>query len=285
MFLKNNIFCYFLIVSGAMVQGIGISVFLAPYGIAPGGVMGIAIMLKKFMSLNTASIIFLINIPLIITAFFAFGREFFIKTSVATTFVSLWVEFFSKYKPVSDDKLLCAVFGGALIALSLGMVFHAGGSTGGMDIVVRLLRKVFPHIRTGTIFLLADGLICTLMGVVYHNVNNALYAFVALAVCSKLLDLILYGADEAKLVFIFSDKNEMIMNNLLEKLKVGASYIEGKGGFYGQSINIIMCAIKKSRFPKLSQIVKETDERSFMVVSSANEIYGKGFKKYNEHLL
>ena len=285
MLLKNRFFCYFLIVLGAIAQGIGIGLFLDPYGIAPGGVMGIAIMISNFTGFQTGSLILLINLPLLAAAFFFFGRSFFVRTTVATFLVSVSVDIFSEFTPPSDDRIICAIAGGALIAFSLGIIFHAGGSTGGMDIIVRFLRKAFPHLKSGTIFLIIDGIICVFMGVVFKNVNNALYAFVALAVCSKLLDLILYGADEAKLVFIFTEKSEKIMKSLLLNLEVGASYLSGEGGFSGENKKIIMCAIKKSRFPKLSQIVKEIDDKSFMVVSSASEIYGKGFKKYNEILL
>jgi len=285
MLLKNKFFCYLAIVLGALAQGIGIGLFLDPYGMAPGGVMGIAIMISKFTGFQTGSLILIINLPLLASAFFFFGRSFFVRTTVATLLVSLSVDFFSKITPPSEDRIICAVAGGSLIAISLGVIFKAGGSTGGMDIIVRFLRKSFPHLKSGTIFLIVDGIICAFMGIAFRNVNNALYAFVALAVCSRLLDLILYGADEAKLVFIFSDKSDKIMKSLLVNLEVGASYLTGEGGFSGNKQKIIMCAIKKSRFPKLSEIVKDIDEKSFMVVSSASEIYGKGFKKYNELLL
>ena len=274
-----------MIFLGAVAQGVGVGLFLDPYGIAPGGVTGIAIMISKFTDCKTGSLILLINLPLPAAAFFCLGRTFFVRTTVATFLVSVFVDIFSGFSPPSSDRIICAIAGGTLIAISLGLIFHAGGSTGGMDIVVRFLRNSFPHVKSGTIFLAIDGIICLLMGVVFRNINNALYAFVALAVNSKLLDFFLYGSDEAKLVFIFSEKSEKIMKSLLMNLDVGASYLTGEGGFSGNRQKIIMCAIKKSRFPKLSEIVKSVDQCSFMVVSSASEIYGKGFKNYNELLL
>lgn len=283
--VKNVFLSYLLIVFGAVAQGVGVGLFLDPYGIAPGGVMGIAIMISKFTGFKTGSLILLINLPLLAVSFFFFGKTFFTRTLVATVLVSASIDLFSTFPPASEDKLLCSLAGGALIAISLGAVFHAGGSTGGMDIIVRFLRKALPQLKSGTIFLIVDGAICFLSGFVFKDINTALYAFVALAVSSKLLDFVLYGSDEAKLVFVFSEKNEEIMKHLLVKLEVGASYLSGEGGFYGSEQKIIMCAIKKSRFPKLEEVVKSVDSKSFMVVSSASEIYGKGFKNYNELLL
>lgn len=279
---KNKILCYFLIGVSAAVQGVGISLFLEPYGIAPGGVTGIAMMISHFTGFKTGSLILLINLPLLMASFFFFGKVFFARTLFATILVSAFTDLFSNFPPVGDDRIISAIAGGALIALSLGIIFRAGGSTGGVDVVVRFLRKAFPQLKAGSIFLMVDGVICSLMGIVFANINNALYAFVALGVCSKLLDYVLYGGDEAKLVFIFSEKSEDIMKNLLIRLEVGASYITGEGGFSGNKRKIIMCAIRKSVFPKLEELVKGCDEKSFMVVSSASEIYGKGFKNYGE---
>ncbi len=283
--MKKHTLSFFMIFLGAIAQGIGVSIFLDPYGIAPGGVMGIAIMLSRFIPIKTGTIILLINIPLLVASYFSFGREFFVKTLVATVLTSVSIDLFSGVGAVSDDILLCAVAGGALVALSIGIIFKAGGTTGGMDIIVRYLRRSFPHLKSGTIFLIVDGIICAISGLVFRDISFAFYSFVSLGVSSKLLDFVLYGSDEAKLVFIFSEKNGEIMKKLLISIEVGATNIHGEGGFTKNSQNIIMCAIKKSRYPKLEKAVKEIDPKSFMVVTSASEIYGKGFKNYSDLLI
>ena len=282
---KSRLFCYTLMVLGAAVQGVGVSLFLEPYGIAPGGVMGISIMISKFIPVGTGTIMILINLPLLAVSYKFLGRTFFARTLFSTLLCSAFIDFFSRFSPASDDKILCSVAGGALIAVSLGIIFQAGGSTGGMDIIVRFLRNAFPQLKSGTLFLILDGFICLISAVVFRNINNALYALVALAVCSRLLDFLLYGADEARLVFIFSKKSDDIMHRLLIKTNSGASFLSGEGGFTGEKTKIIMCAIKKSRYNKLEKIVKETDNNAFMIVTSANEIFGKGFKNYSELLL
>ena len=276
---------YVMIAFGSVCQGIGVGMFLEPYGIAPGGVMGISIMVSKLTGATTGSLMLLINLPLLAASFFLFGRIFFTRTVAATFLVSAAIDFFSRFSPPSEDRILCAVAGGALVAFSIGIIFRAGGSTGGMDVVVKFLRKKFPQLKSGTLFLIVDGIISAASGFVFKNVNNALYAFVALFVSTRLLDFVLYGADEARLVFSFSNKNEEIIKHILLRLDAGASYILGEGGFSGEGQKIIMCAIKKSRFPRLEEIVKSIDESSFMVVSSASEIFGKGFKSYNKLLL
>lgn len=284
--MKKRIMLDYLVMTiGAVIQGIAVGIFLEPFGIAPGGVLGIAVMLSKIIRIKTGTLILLINIPLLISAFFFLGKKFFVRTMYATVLSSVFIDYFSTFKIVFDDILLCAVTGGGLVAISLGLIFKSGGTTGGVDIIVRFLRLAFSHLKSGLIFFLVDGAVCVIMGLVNQNFNTAFYSFVALGVSSKLLDLVLYGSDEAKLVFIFSEKHDEIMKKLLISLDLGASYISGEGGFSQKEQKIIMCAIKKSRYPKLEKTIKSIDEKSFMVVSSASEVYGKGFKNYSDLLL
>lgn len=279
-FLKTRAGNYLLIVVGSVIYGAGVGLFLTPHGIAPGGVTGISIMLNKFTGVTVGAFVMLINLPLLAVAFFKLGKRFFVRTLWATTLSSAAIDYFSSFGAASGELILSALAGGALMAVAVGLIFHAGGTTGGSDIVVKFLRRRYPHIKSGTIFLLIDGAISIASGFVFRDVDMALYALAALTVSSMVLDFVLYGADEAKLIFIFSEKSSEIMAKILGTLDSGASFVTGYGGYSGEKREIIMCALKKQRFSKLSEIVMETDEKAFMVVSSASEIYGSGFMGY-----
>lgn len=276
---------YLLIIIGAVAYGAGVGLFLEPYHIAPGGVTGISIMVSNFTGISTGALILLINLPLLLLALVKMGGEFFVKTLVATAVASAAIDRFSQVGAVCSERMISAFAGGALMAASMGLIFRCGGTTGGSDIVVRLLRRRYPHIKSGTVFLVIDGIISVTSGLVFRNLEVALYALSALTVSSKVLDFVLYGTDEAKLVFIFSEKSGLIMEKILRDLDAGASFISGNGGYSGREEHIIMCALKKPRLGKLSDIVKETDGSAFMVVSSATEIYGVNFKGYSSSRL
>ncbi len=272
---------YFTIVVGAFIYGAAVGLFLDPYAIAPGGITGIAIIINKLTGLSVGALAFILNIPLIIAAFLRLGRKIFTRTLVSLAISSAAMDIFLKLNgeaPVTDSKFLSSIAGGALMAFAVGIIFKAGGTTGGSDIAVKFLRKKYPHIKSGIIFLLIDGAISCLSGIIFKSLDYALYALCALFAAAKVLDFVLYGSDEAKLVFIFTEQGEKVADKIIVSLDAGLSFIHGNGGYTGQSREIIMCAIKKQKFNSLSQIVRAVDPKAFMIVCPASEIYGEGFK-------
>jgi uncharacterized membrane-anchored protein YitT (DUF2179 family) len=167
------------------------------------------------------------------------------------------------------------------VAVGLGLIFKSGATTGGTDIVVRLIRLKYKHITTGRIYLLVDVIVVVLFLILYKNVDSALYSIMSVIVSSKLLDMILYGKDEAKLLYIISkseQKENILVSRLLEELEVGVTYLKGVGAYKNSEKKVIMCAIRKQQLPKAKDIVKEVDNEAFMIVTSANEIVGEGYK-------
>ena len=145
-----------------------------------------------------------------------------------------------------------------------------------MDIIVKVIKLKFPYLKTGTIFLLADAIVIGFGGIVFGNLNAILYSVLAEVVTSKVLDLILYGTDGAKLLYIISDHSERIAERILIEIDSGVTYLEGKGAYQ----NVILCVIRKQNMQKMEDIVRMEDENAFMIVSSASEIYGEGYKSY-----
>lgn len=272
--------------AGALVYAVGVSMFLDPHDLAPGGVTGIAVIINHFTGWYTGLMVLVMNIPLMIAGLMRFGREFLVSTVWATVMSSVFMAAITKlinvysYRPM-DDFLLCAITGGALMGIGLGIVFRQGGTTGGSDIIVKFLRQKYRHIKSGVLFILLDSVVVTVSAVVYKSLELGLYAGIAVFVCSVAFNSTLYGTDTARLVYIMSEKPEKITKRLLSDLDIGVTYVQGEGGYTNKEKRVILCASKKRVFPLVKQIVREEDPAAFMIVTSANEIYGEGFKLNN----
>ena len=279
---KGKLFLQLVTISlGCVAYASGLILFLNPNDLAPGGVSGVSIMLSRFIPVEVGTLILVFNIPLLITAFIKFGAKFTAMTAFATVLSSTIMDLLEAFLPpdyaVTRDKLLAGIFGGTLIALGMGVIFRAGGTTGGSDIIIRLLRRKFRHLKTSTIFLITDCIIVGISALVFGNIEAALYAGIALAVNSSVLDFVLYGSNGARMIFIVTEHPDEINTALTEKLNTGSTVIRGEGAYTGKEKTILMVVAKKHRFPKIRDAVGAADPNSFMIVSSASEIFGNGY--------
>ena len=271
---------YVIITLAAFVYAVGVSLFTDPNNMAPGGVTGISIILSRLLPVSTGTLIFLINVPILIFAVLKFGHELTTSTIYATMLISFFTTWLEPFGAATDDILLAALVGGTLTAVSIGVIMRAGATTGGMDIIVKALRLHFPHLKTGKIFFIADTLVVTLSGIVFRDLNAALYAAISAICTSVVMDIVLYGRDEAKLLYIISDRAEEIAGRLLSDLDIGVTYIKGQGAYSGDNKKVILCVVKKPVSPRVEEIVKEEDADSFMIITSATEVFGEGYKSY-----
>lgn len=276
---------YVLMTGACFCYAVAISLFLTPNELSTGGVTGIAIILSRVSSLNTGLIFLLLNIPILCVGAWKFGIKFIISTGYCTLLISFFTDSLTGIQALTTDPLLAALTGAVLIAVGLGGVFHAGSTTGGMDIVVKLLRLKFPYMKTGALFLVADVTVVALSALVFRDVEKALYAGITVFVTSFTLDLVLYGRDGAKLIYIISDKAEHIADRLLKELDIGVTYIRGQGAYSGREKKVILCVMRKQLAPKAEQIIREEDTEAFLIITSATEIYGEGYKSFFEEKL
>lgn len=279
---KGKLFLQLVTISlGCVAYAAGLILFLNPNDLAPGGVSGVSIMLSRFIPVEVGTLILLFNIPLLIIAFIKFGAKFTAMTAFATALSSTIMDLMGAFLPpdyaVTKDKLLAGIFGGALMAFGMGVIFRAGGTTGGSDIIIRLLRRKFRHLKTSTIFLITDCIIVGVSALVFGNIEAALYAGIALAVNSTVLDFVLYGSNGARMIFIVTERPDEINKVLTEKVNTGSTVIKGEGAYTGREKTILMVVAKKHRFPKIRDAVGAADPNSFMIVSSASEIFGNGY--------
>ncbi len=277
---KKLVFDYVVITIASFVYAVGVTLFLDPNSLAPGGITGVAIILNRLTGLETGTWMMLINIPILLLGVWKFGLRFILSTLYCTVMMSWFTNLLIPVGVATTDPLLASLAGATLMAVSMGWVFKAGATTGGTDIIIKVLRLKVPHLKTGMLFFLTDIVIVVASAFVFQDLDKAMYAGITVIVTSLVLDLVLYGRDGAKLIYIISDHSEKITRRLLEELDLGVTHVQGSGAYSGKEKNVIMCVAKKQIAPKAEEVVREEDPMAFMIVTSATEIYGEGYKSY-----
>jgi uncharacterized membrane-anchored protein YitT (DUF2179 family) len=274
-----------LITIGAFIYSMGISVFLDPNNLAPGGTTGIAIIISNLTSLKTGTLVLLINIPILIFGWWKFGSKFILSTIYVTFLSSFFINTMNeyiivKYGVITHDLLLSGVAGGSLMAIGMAMVFRQGATTGGTDIIIRALRQRYKHIKSGTIFIITDAIIVSASAIIFKNIEIALYAAITIVISNFVLDLVLYGGDSAKLLYVISDNNEKIAQRILEEINIGVTYLKAEGAYTRNDKKVIMCVCRKYNYTKIREIVRDEDVNAFFIVSNSNEVFGDGYKSH-----
>ena len=270
-----------LIIAGSLSYSIGLHCFTAPNDIAPGGVGGISTIINEATELSIGLMYALINVPLIIVGLIFLGKKTMIKTVIAVATISFATDFALNYvkMPVYEngDRLLASIFGGILFGVGLGLIYLREGTSGGTDVINKLINRKLPHFSLGAITLATDAIVVGASAFVYGNIESALYAVVAIFICGKVMDMILYGSFEGKMLLIFSDKYEEIAKYIMETLDRGVTYLNGEGAYSGKQKNVICCAVHKNEYSKLKRAVKEVDPNAFIIITNAGEVLGDGF--------
>ena len=273
----------FLLTLGSLVFAVGVACFLDPNSIASGGVSGIAIIITKFTDvLSTGTVIALINVPILLVGTIVFGFKFLGSTMYAVLVSSLAVHIFGEFVgALTDNLLLAAVGGSVLVGAGVGLVFRTGATTGGTDVIVKLLRLKFRHLPTGIVFGIVDGCVCLLSGLVFHNIEIIIYAVISLMLQGMIMNKVLYGSDSARMIYVISTENKAIASRLMEEVDVGATYMQGNGAYTGKEFDVLMVVLRAKQLPRARDIVKQVDDGAFMIVTNATSVFGEGFKKYD----
>ncbi len=269
---------YMGILAASLLYAAAIALFLDPNQLAPGGVSGIAIIVNHLLPIPTGTLILMMNIPLLLLGMWKLGFQFVLSTLVAVISSSIFTNLLAPYGPLTTDPLLAACAGGALLAVGMGLLFKLGATSGGTDILIRVIKLKYKHLKTGSLFLITDCCVIAASALVFRNVDLALYAAIATILSSFCLDLVLYGRDEAKLVYLITDHEKTIANRLLEELEIGVTYLQGQGAYTRDNKKVILCAMQKRLLPRVQEIAMEEDPYAFLIVTSASEIFGEGFK-------
>ena len=269
---------YLIITLASILYGAGTSLFLEPNELVPGGLTGIAMILNRFIPIGTGTFFLIMNIPIIILAWYKFGGKFIVSTLYAVGCVSVATDLFTGMPAVTKEPLLAVFMGDILIAFSIATIFKCGATSGGADIIIKLLRLKYPHIRTGRLFMIFDISVVALSGILFRNIDAALYAFIGIFVMSAVMDLVLYGQDEAKMVFIISEKFEILASKIMSDVDAGVTFLTGRGAYTKKEKEVILCVVRKAVYPKVEEIIKAEDPAAFLIVTHVHEIYGEGYK-------
>lgn len=281
---------YSIITLGCIIYSLGISLFVTPANLSAGGMTGISIIFSTFIPLHQGIILVILNIPMLILGLIFFGWRFLVSTGYATVgsslLMTLWTYLIGDkvYELANRNILVGAVAGGALFGVGMALIFRMGASTAGTDVIVKLLRKKFRHIKTGMISLITDMIIvCCSLFVNGYDLEKLFYTALSTVVFTLVFDWVLYGGNSAKTVFIITAKTkyEQLLSRILKEVDTGATLLDARGAYTREDKVMIMCVVKPFLYPRLRDVVREEDNKAFMIVSSAKEIYGEGYKDQN----
>lgn len=282
--LVRNILKYIAIIIGSAVYAAGFQFFMFPNNIVSGGVVGIAMIINRLTSLPVGVMTIVLNVPLFIIAWRHFGLEFMLATLAGMGISSGFVDLFALTGYIAtNDPMLGAMIGGVVKGAGLGLVYYVGATTGGIDIVVKLMRQKWPHINFGTMMLLLDVAIVCMYTLIFRQLESAMYSMIGMFVVSKVIDLILYGIDNSCICYIVSDKPEELAGEITGgHLHRGVTLLEGQGAYSRQRKQVIMCVIKRVQIAELKRIVRSIDENAFVIVTDAKNVFGQGFERITE---
>ncbi len=279
--LKTGLLDLLFILAGSAVYAVSVNCFTAPNQIAPGGVTGLATVLNFLFQTPIGMVAFLINIPIIIWAIVEIGYKLVLKTMAAILISSTMIDLFSMFAvPYRGDMLLVALLAGVFEGVGLSLTFIRGATTGGTDMIARLLSHRLPHLSMGKLMLAVDGLVVAVSAVAFRSLDSAIYACIVIFVSTRIIDAILYGTDAGtgKLFFVMSSKVREMGDRIIKELDRTVTYLDSHGGYTKEPGETMLCAVRRYEVFQIQSIIKEADKNAFVIVGDAGEIRGEGFR-------
>ena len=284
---KRTASAYFWITVGSILYGFAFDWFYTPNLIGYGGITGVGQVVNAFIpAIPIGMFVLVINIPLFILGWKFIGGHLLVTSLYSMVVSSVAVDAFAliiDFQPM--DQMLAAVCGGALIGLSLGIIFAKGATTGGTDLIARLVKLKLPWISMGNMLLVIDTAVVVLVALAFGNLTTALYGFIAQVVCAYVTDMVLYGLDTAKVAYIISEKAHEISDSIVGQMDRGVTVLPGKGAYSGENKLVLMCAFKQKEIVNLKEIIFEIDPKAFIILQEAHQILGDGFDHYSKDAL
>lgn len=278
---KHAIYKFLMTTFGAVLYAAGIGLFLDPMYLSAGGVAGISQILSEFLPISTGTLILVLNMPILLLGMWKFGVKFLGLTAYTIVLSSPLIDLFSSFGGLTKEPLLAALAGGALLGAGMGFLFRSGSSSGGVDVITKVLRLRFPHIKTGVIFFVLDAVIIGASAFVFGKLDLGLYATVGILVSTFVMNYLLYGSDEARMVYIISNEPQAVADELLQKLNLGGTFLSGFGAYTGKEKRVLMCVMRPKQLPAAREVVASIDPSAFLIVAGVSAVFGEGFKSHN----
>lgn len=273
-------------VFGSAVFSAGFAFFLQPNDLSPGGISGLALVTVELLGFGSVGLFsVLINLPLFLLGGMKIGGRFFIGSALGMFLSSVLIDIFASLGVPTVEPLLGVLYGGVICGMGLGIVFVSGTSTGGSDILVRLLKLHWRNVPIGQISMCFDAVVVILTGLVFRDLNKALYTGVTVFICGKMVDAVVYRFDYSKVVLIISQEHDAIAREIGIRLDRGATFLHGEGSYSHAQTKVVLTAVKRQQIAELKELVMAIDPGAFVIVQEAHQVLGDGFSRYSKQSL
>ena len=271
----ERFFSYAQILLGALIAGAAYPLFMTPNRIAPGGITGIATILNHLLQWPVGTVSLILNLPLFLIGYRTMGRIFAFRSLLATVFFTGFIDILP-LKPMTDDPLLGALYGGVMLGAGLGLIMRGGATTGGSDMIARMVHKHFSFISTGA-FLFAIDFAVVLAASALIGISEALYALISIFLSAKVMDVVIIGFSSNKACFVISARWQEISARIMKDMDRGVTQLTARGGYTGEARPTLLCVISRSEITAFKRILREEDENAFVIIVEAHEAIGDGF--------
>lgn len=266
------------IIIGSAVMAAGIELFLVPNQLSTGGFSGIATIGYYMFGAPVGTVMLIINIPLFCFAYFRVGKKFFAKALIGTAVLSLFLNVFANFEPITLDRFLAFLYGSVVVGIGTAIVLKANGSTGGTDLLANVIKTFNPYLKTGTLIVITDVLIVGANVIYFKDIEVGLYSALAIYVMGKTLDVFFEGINFAKKLVIISSKWEEIADRIGQEIHRGVTAIDAEGMYKREPRKVLMCVMSRVEVREARKIIEEIDKNAFIVITNAREVYGEGFR-------
>lgn len=266
------------IIIGCAIMAAGIELFLVPNQLSTGGFSGIATIGYYMFGFPVGTVMLIINIPLFCFAYFRVGKKFFAKALIGTAVLSLLLNVFANFDPITLDRFLAFLYGSVVVGIGTAIVLKANGSTGGTDLLANVIKTFNPYLKTGTLIVITDVLIVGANVIYFKDIEVGLYSALAIYVMGKTLDVFFEGINFAKKLVIISSKWEEIADRIGQEIHRGVTAIDAEGMYKREPRKVLMCVMSRVEVREARKIIEEIDKNAFIVITNAREVYGEGFR-------
>lgn len=274
------------LVVGSALFALGFDLFLEPNGLNAGGLTGLSMALMHLLGFGTVGTITAVaNLPLFALGAVKIGRRFLVGSLIGMVSLTGFIDLFAGIPVPATEPLIGAIYGSVLCGIGLGVVFVTGASTGGSDILVRLLKLRWQNLSIGMINIIFDAAVTVLTGLVFQDVSRALYSGIAIYITGKIIDAVVYRFDDSRVAMIISKQHAQVAQKICKDLERGVTYLHGRGAYSGEETNVVLTAIKKQQLAELKKLVVDIDPDAFVIVQEAHQVLGDGFSRYSKDAL
>ena len=284
--VKHKVGWILATLAGSALFSAGFALFLEPNAMNSGGISGLAMVIVELLGVGSVGgLTILFNLPLFLLGGMKIGKRFFLGSTLGTLVSSLLIDLIASFPAPEVEPLIAALYGGVVCGLGLGIVFVSGTSTGGADILVRLLKLKWRNVPIGQISMCFDAVVVVLTGLVFRDIQSALYSGVTVFLTGKVIDAVVYRFDYSKVVLIISPQYEAIARAIGERLDRGATFLHGEGSYSHRETKVVLAAVKRQQITELKELVMELDPKAFLIVQEAHQVLGDGFARYSRDAL